>query len=282
MKTKNRLLQIKNIIFLAVILLAGCLLYPENVKAAGVSSYLSSTSSYDLNGDGKKDSVWMVSPSFQNSYSGKLYINGKLMYRFPAYDYSDWCGFKVITLKNNKRFLLLAQEGDNPGISDNILVQYTRNKKLKKIFDFRSATKKFGGASLISQVYGTRGVYVSGNTLYVRYEKMLWTTGGVTLEFKFKYKNGTLVKASNTGKVLGSGELTTSTSIQTYKTAGSSKKAVLIPGNTNVRVIKYYLKGGSMWIQLKDTWNRSGWIKCLTRNTGTGRSPLFINGWYAG
>ena len=71
--------------------------------AAGVTGYLTeSSSNYDLNGDGKKDTVQVQQPTRSNGFSAQLYINGKKTYSFPAGKYDTQCGYRVITLKNRE------------------------------------------------------------------------------------------------------------------------------------------------------------------------------------
>lgn len=255
------------------------------VKAAGVTAYSSSQSSYDINDDGKTDTISVAQPGSSNNYSGRLYINGKKLFEFPSKTYGLGCRYRIITLKNGKRFILLSAVGANPGISDDVLLQYTKNGKIKKIISFRSALGIFGGAGFISDNSSTSGsdraVQVSGNTVTIYYSKMLWTTGAVPLKFKFTYKNGTLKRTSYKGDVVRMKGYITSKNLQTYKKTNKNTKSVLFKKNTTVYVNKYYLKGSKMWLQLSDSSGRSGWIKCLTKNPGGSGSPYFSNGFYA-
>ena len=259
-----------------------CLCGLNSVKASGITAYLTSSSSYDLNNDGKADTISVTQPGASNNFSGRLYVNGKKLYEFPAKAYGLRCQYRVITLQNGRRFILLSAIGSNPGISDDVLLQYTAKRKVKKIISFKSALNKFGGAGLITQNSAKTAVKVSGNTLTIIYQKMLWTTGGIDLVFKFAYKDGTLKRSSYKGNVDGSKGYITAKSIQTYKTTSTKNKSVLIKKNATVYVKKYYLKGSKMWLQLKDTSGRSGWIKCLAKNPGGAGSPYFSNGYYAG
>ena len=259
-----------------------CTFKIQNAEASGITTVLTSRSTYDLNNDGKKDAITVVQPSSQNNFSGKLYINGKKLYEFPKKKFNLGCRYRIITLKNGRRFILLTAEGPNPGISDDILLQYTSKAKIKKIFSFQSALKIFGGSGLITQNPQKTSIKVSGNTVAIAYQKMLWTTGGIDLDFKFSYKNGTLKRTSYYGNVNGTYRRITSKNIQTYKTINKNNKAIVFKKNTTVYVKKYYLKGTKMWLQLRDSKGRVGWISCLTKNPGGAKSPIFSNGFYAG
>ena len=251
--------------------------------AAGVTGYLTtSSSSYDLNGDGKKDTIRVQQPAKSNGLSAQLYINGKKAYAFPAGKYDTMCGYRVITLKNKKCFLLFSAEGPNPGVSDDVLLQYTSKRSTKKLFSFASSMAKYGTRGLITQNPSKKGVRVSGNSVIIKYDKMLWTTGGILLNFKFTYKGGTLKRASYKGSTDSPRTYTTAMKIQTYKKVNTNIKSVCFNPNTKVYIKNYYLKSSGMWLYLRDETGRGGWIKCLTQNPGGWRSPYFSDSFFAG
>ena len=267
-----------------ILMLLLCFIIVGSASAEGVTNPMTqSSSSFDINNDGKVDTISVTQPNASNEYRGRLYINGIKAYEFPPKRYMEYCGYRVITLQNNEKFILLTAEGFNPGISDDVLLQYTKSGEIKKIISLHEAVEKFGMGNLLSnrtEIGG--GIIVIGNTVIFNYEKMLWTTGGITLVFKYVYKGETLKRVSYKGEIADKETFITSRKISTFKSPNGKAKSITFKNKTKVYLKNYYLKGNKMWLRFVDSSGKGGWIKCLTKNPGTARSPLFADGYYAG
>lgn len=232
--------------------------------------------SFELTGDKKKDSIRFTA----QGNSAIIYINGKKTYTYSSKRPDDRLpdyGLEIITLKNGKSFMLIASYGlDNPMSDVNILLQY-KNGKIVKIVEFPSIMRKY-----CSGCYFTRpsDILVSGNTVTFKIYSMNWTIGGRSFNFNYTYKNKTLSRSSNTGRIV-SRKYTAAKKITAFKAVSSKSKAFSINVGDKVTISKYYLKNGKLWFQMKNRKGKYGWIKAVSYpGNSYSRSPLFSDAYY--
>lgn len=232
--------------------------------------------SYDLDGDGKKDSIQMKTYWSGYSLRASIYVNGKNVYSMPK-NYWESAGIRMITLGNGKNFIYTYMEGSS--MSCDWILQY-KSKKMSKVVDINNLMKKYQSKSYVSW-YPSNGIKVSGNTMSVKVESMNWTIAGTSFIFQYKYKDGTLKRVSYSGAIENSRVYIVDKKFPVYKKAGSSLVSFTANYGQKVTANKYYLKDGKMWIKLTNSAGKSGWIKALTTGGGKSRSPLFSNAFYA-
>ena len=250
----------------------------KTILAAGTSGWLKNNytyKKYDLDGDGKKDSVILKESNSGSGIKGTLAINGKNVYSLPNPSQASLgAKWQVITLGNGRNFILGYTVGSNPGICRPVLLQYLKSKKIKVVRDFTSLFGDYRG------VQSFQGVAVSGNSVGFDFDTMSWTCGTIRTTIKYQYHEGTLKLASHVGKV-GNKTLTADKKFKTYKKYLSDKVAFTVKKGDEVTVVKYYLKGNAFWVRLKNSAGKMGWIKGIKKPNAS-RSPLFSNGWYVG
>ncbi len=227
-------------------------------------------SNYDLDGNGKNEKI-----VYKRS---AVYVNGKKIYSLKGYE----TDCRIITLKNGKQFLYVFAGEDGSPKSTYKILRY-RKGKATVVADLSGLMKNYHNSSAIMWAWNT-GVWVSDNTVRVFISEMNWTVGSKVFVIEYSYKNGTLKRKSNSGSVIDRyGYLYAAKSFSTYKSAGSKKKAFTVKKGEKISVTGYTLKSNVLYLKLRNTQGKSGWIKALTRRqSGPGRSPLFWNAYYAG
>lgn len=229
---------------------------------------------YDITGDGKADKIRIVKSSDNRSLY--IYINDKVAYSFVNQNCNGSVFVKLYTLKNRKVIVYVAAYQDGGGGPVCALFRY-KSGKLKKLTDFQSFFPYGNEAS--GQV-----TKVSGNTLRITVTSMSWALGSVDMQYTLKYKNGTLVPTSRTGKVIGyrsQSWLTAKKNIQLYTGAASSKKAFVLKKGTLAKVTNCYIKKTNVRFKIKLANGKTGWLKAPKKALSDGKG-LFNECWYAG
>lgn len=274
----------KNGFLLCLLLL---LLTSKAVKASasGVSGWLKAGTAYklyDLDGGGKKDTIKIKTSISSDGYAkANLYINGKKVYTvkkiIPYSNYSDCARIRIITLKNETNYIYFSV--DNDSVSRDFLLQY-KNKKISEISDFSSIMNKYSNTSYLSW-YPNTPITVSGNVVYFNVSSMNWTVGNATFQLKYKYSNGTLKRVSSYGKISGgNASFVAAQGFSTYSSIGSNSIAFTVRTNETVTIQSFRIKSGKLWLCVRNSSGKTGWIKSLTKQ-GAGKSLLFSNAWYA-
>ena len=280
-KEMNNLKTIKKFILSALFIFLICTMTTCLVNAEGVSGSIRSTSAYDLDRDGKNDTL-TLNTSAQRK--GSLYINGKKVYDIPTTDGGKGDEFScyVITLENGNNFIFVQSVNDPYTLyhTRDIILQYTKNKNIKIIFDFQKNINKYVQTAYVpAGATNKTAITVTGNRVEFIFTGVFFSISGADISVPFIEKNGTLVRASVYGNLIDStySEFTALKDIQTYVKPGSKHKAMVIKKGTKTSVHKYYLKGDNLWMLFKNSSGEEGWIKCLTKTiiSSAGRSQLF-------
>lgn len=239
--------------------------------------------SHDLNGDKRKDSIQLKTSKSGYQLVASFYVNGKKVYTLPKDD-CEFVGYSIITLKNGKHFIYAFTQGADAGISQYMILQYKGNK-MSKVVNFTTLMKAYQGASYINNWSSPNSITVSGNNIKVVFTSMNWTIGAKNFIFTYKYSGGTLKRASYGGNIVSytKDPYIAAKKFAVYRKVGTSAKAFTVSKGQKVKVGKYYLKNGKLWLQVKNSSGKTGWIKSLTYKAakGYGRSPLFTNAYYA-
>lgn len=222
---------------------------------------------YDIDGDKKKDSIKFT--AVKNTEGAHrdmvVYVNNKKIYNLPI-SMGTAGGVQVITLKNGQVFLHVWT--DEGMFKKSRMIQYKdKSRKAKLIADFSAMPKKYVSYSYVD-TFERPGITVSGNTVTVRVKACTWTAGVQFLMFKYNYKGGTLKRAATTGSVQPYiqefKKMTTVRSFPVYKKVNSKEKAFTVAKDKKVQLTKYYYNGKVLWMQVKNSSGKTGWIAGLT------------------
>ena len=143
--------------------------------------------------------------------------------------------------------------------------------------------KNYQGASFINN-YPENGIQVRGNRIIIKFTSMNRTTGYRVFVIIFEYKNRKLVRSSYSGDLEYLDKCYhAKKNIKIYEKPGSAKVAYTLKTGDSSYIEKYYLKNGKLYLRVRDTRGRIGWIASLTytQTKGLAGSPLFVEGWYA-
>ncbi len=244
-----------------VLAIAG-LSFSVGVKAATKNYDNTHVLKWDINGDGKNDTIKFVpkSADYWSKENLTVWINGKkvLSLNDNFYDYS----YKKLELKNGKRFLAIWLSWDN---GDGPVAVYSyKGGKLKKVTDF-------------SDVKGWRwidNIKTKNNQLIVR----MSDSGGSGLghyDFRtiYDYNKGKFILHSRThailavyqfdeseGSAVNSRQLTTKHSLTLYSDKAGNEVKYEIPADEKVVITKSYIKGSEMMFYIKNS-EYSGWVR---------------------
>lgn len=264
--------------FLCMVLMVGLSVHAEaaNPKKASLKSGKTYTK-YDITGDGKADSIRIVKSGGDQYYKSNLsiYVNNAVAYSFTDEFYYD-VDVKLYTLKNKKVIVYVYAESDNYDGPVCGLFRY-KNGQLNKLVDLQSfypyGMHSFGEVTK-----------VSGNTLQIKVFSMSWALGTVEMQYTLKYRNGTMVPSSKTGKVIGyksESWLTAKKNIQLYTGAASSKKAFVLKKGVSAKVTSCYINKTNVRFKVRLSNGKTGWFKASKKPLSDGRG-LFNECWYAG
>lgn len=217
------------------------------------------TYKYDLNGDGKKESV-QIKFGKKDAYEtdryheAYIYVNGK-----KKLTVKDKYGFfkisaELITMSKKKVFIHINTMGDNDD-GENLIFRYT-NGKLKKCIDLNT----LGRYASVEKVTGKRIRFTCGYTSSA--------IGCFTYECNLVYKGGKLVPEKKLCKITSyspNGKikkpyLTAKSKIQLYKSHNTKQKSFVLKKGQKVKVVNYYFSGKTQMFQLKTASGKTGWI----------------------
>ena len=156
-----------------------------------------------------------------------------------------------------------------------------KNNKLKRVLDYKKLVnlKQYVKNNFITSNGcwgGFQATSVKGNTIYLRGwfgTKNLGQVNAFKLPLSYSGKKFTLKStavSAGVGIIPSDSEdftrtFTAAQKIQTYKTAGSSKKAFVIKKNSKFAVKKLAIVKKNIYVQVK-AGSKTGWIKLNTSN----------------
>ena len=229
---------------------------------------------YDLDGNEKKDEIILTRIRTGDNVRGFVTVNGGEAYEIPARDnHTRMVTCRIVTLHNNRQYLITYSEGADPGVSKTSILTY-RSDGFHTIYDFENALGRLGDVQGFPV-----SMSVDENTLTIEYAKNLWMTGPLVMHFEFTFKEDELKRDPVSGPVRER-KLTAARTIQTYKKANNSEKGILIEPGQTVTAIRYWIREHNLWICVRNSEERSGWIKCTLLPGVCGRSASFLDGFY--
>lgn len=242
---------------------------------------------YDVNGDGKADTIRISSIKSDDNAEMetglKVKINGKeALRKKECYYYILFAS--LYTLKNGKVYLYLYNPGDDDDAYYCGLYQYQKGK-LKCVINMN----RFYGSDKLG--YHTNGSVkaVSGNKITVDISQQNYEIGGISVSFDYIYSKGKLVKRTNMTRNFvcwaaddNGGRLTARNSIRVYTKTNCRKKGfILRPGN-QIKINGIYCKSGKMLLKVQRLSDgKTGYIKCMKHSPKDGYAP-FKEVMYAG
>lgn len=234
---------------------------------------------YDLDNNGKKEKIY-YKQSYKDStgkYTIYLYINGKLMKTKTAYSGLVYWDYKVTIYDFNKKdkYKEIAVE-----LYDEMYNTYTGIMRYKsgKLTEYKIDPHNLRGAVNYSTIYAenirktTPDGYIHLEVRDLYGEKFM---GNYTVEVKYKVDNNGVSKPStytfNTLNITKSNNYIAKNKMYAYTTTALSKKAFTISKGSKVKVYSMYKsKGGTVYLKVKNSSGKYGWIK-------VGSSLVFTN-----
>ena len=237
------------------------------------------TFSADVTNDGKKDIIETVLSSVKEKVT--LKVNGKTVKSWKAgtvnihvVNVSKQAFLEITNWKSDLKLacgLYQIKKNKLTCIQD-----YTKLVNLK-LYTSNCFTYK---ANCFDEFTATK---VKGNTIYLHGEFATKNLGqlkadGFMLAYsgkKFTLKNNAVTACpgyflNNNGNTM---PFNAGTKIQTYKSAGSSKKAFVIKKNTKFNVKKIAVIKKNIYIQIKTPAGKTGWMKLNTSNKALVTNP---------
>ncbi len=225
---------------------------------------------FDLDNDGKKDSIKMVVGNGGYITKGYIYINGVKVYTMQLSNGSQDALLKILKLKNGKNYILCSLGIPDEGKVKNVLLQY-KKKKIKVIDNF-SELDKYASTSYISRIK------VSRNAIAIQISAMTWSLGGTQMTFHYVYDSGILKKVKTVINNNAKKKFTAAQKFSVYKQPGCNRSTFTVWKGDYVTVAKFYRKKGVLWICVKNSLGQSGWVK---GEAGYRYNGLFANAMYA-
>lgn len=241
---------------LVLLLLLGC---THKVNAAATGSYplkSNKTYQYDLDGDGKKESVKIKMGKLDDDryYKAYVYVNGTrkltISDKFGFYDIYA----QVLVMSSKKVFIYINPFGDNDDGSKKIY-QY-QNGKFKKSINLDSmgryaSVQKVGKEKITMEIRRT------------------WSAIGVfSYTCNLAYKNGKLAPDAKTYKIVSYSPvgdnahpyLTAKGDIQIYKSNNTKEKSFVLKKGQKVKITKYSLNGKKEMFKVETKAGKTGWF----------------------
>lgn len=243
-------------------------IYSYSTWSSAMSHRTATVSDYDVTNDGKKDKVKIVLSGTNRDWyeSLAIYVNGKkaLSSKLGAFD----CKIQLITLKNNKKFLYVESvENNQDGLYG--VYRYTGGKFKSCFTD--DIVKGIVHCSISS-------LKVSGNSVKATYTVVSYGTGVSKLSYTYKYKKGTLKRASSTADSYSAissskgkytkGYFTCAKKINAKASASTKAKTKTLKKGTKVKITKMVIKNKTMWLKVKTKSGTSCWIKSPAKYMG--------------
>lgn len=221
---------------------------------------------YDITGDGQPDTIQIETHYNYYGQGTRFYINiNDLYYVCETYYYGVTA--RLVKLANGTPYLYLCAGADNGDAEACGLWQY-KGGSLKRVVD---CNKGFG--TKIGYHPGGDIAKVSGNSITFTFTQMSYYAGSISADFTYKYKNGSLKKASNVGKLQVGFKKTKNTykalkKIKVYKNTKCKSVKFTVKKSQKVKFLKAYVKGNTVRFQVR-AGGKTGWIKVPTSSTSS-------------
>lgn len=253
--------NIKKAIWMVVVLLL-LLLISENIhivhaEETGIYTLKTNkTYQYDLDGDGKKESVKIKLGKYDGYRYCELYIyvnEKKSLIVKEKYGFMG-ADVKLLIMSKKKVFFYVHPSGESDdGLT--ALYQYEHGK-LKKSIDFEN----MGRWASVRKV--------SKRSITMEISESWSAVGYFSYKCDLIYKNGRLVPDSKTYKLYfysptengKHSRLTAKNNIQLYQTHNTKKRSFVLKKGQEVKVMKYYLNGKIKMFQIKTKSGKTGWL----------------------
>ncbi len=241
--------------------------------------------SYDITGDGKKDSIKIECGDYDGDMykTFRIYINDKEAYKYREKEYPGFYGVqaKLITLANNKKYLFVNSWSWDDDNTICAVFRY-KNGKLKKTADFMKYYSKYGyhgGADVAG---------VACNSIKVKFWHVNYSIGLSYYQMSFSYKGGTLKQDKTKAKLSKAWKYDRYTrkfiinkSIKAYSSPNGGKTAFRLEEGDEITIDQCRISPNKMMFRVK-CGSRTGWIKALTYYPKTESAQLIKEPHYSG
>ena len=275
--------RVRLLVVLAALLAASCALIALEAQPAyalkasgGAKAYklqpYTTYTKFDITGDKIPDKIevgsWWEWDEWYEEYNElgiEITVNDQVVLRKNVISTNpyDW-DIRLITLKNKKTMLYVATHGLDDYAADVNTVLAWKSGKLKPVLNVNAICS---GKYLYGSYPSARLTKVSGNTLTFDYALKAMMTGCTIFDASYKYKSGKFVRTSSYVKPKIGGKYGKSRAalknLTVYKNVSCKSKKFTIKKGQKVKLLKMYVKGSKMALQVK-VGSRIGWVKCAT------------------
>lgn len=275
--------RVRLLVVLAALLAASCALIALEAQPAyalkasgGAKAYklqpYTTYTKFDITGDKIPDKIevgsWWEWDEWYEEYNElgiEITVNDQVVLRKNVISTNpyDW-DIRLITLKNKKTMLYVATHGLDGYAADVNTVLAWKSGKLKPVLNVNAICS---GKYLYGSYPSARLTKVSGNTLTFDYALKAMMTGCTVFDASYKYKSGKFVRTSSYVKPKIGGKYGKSRAalknLTVYKSVSCKSKKLTIKKGQKVKLLKMYVKGSKMALQVK-VGSRTGWVKCAT------------------
>lgn len=273
--------HVRLLVVLAALLAASCALIALEAQPAyalkasgGAKAYklqpYTTYTKFDITGDKIPDKIevgsWWEWDEWYEEYNElgiEITVNDQVVLRKNVISTNpyDW-DIRLITLKNKKTMLYVATHGLDGYAADVNTVLAWKSGKLKPVLNVNAICS---GKYLYGSYPSARLTKVSGNTLTFDYALKAMMTGCTVFDASYKYKSGKFVRTSSYVKPKIGGKYGKSRAalknLTVYKSVSCKSKKLTIKKGQKVKLLKMYVKGSKMALQVK-VGSRTGWVKC--------------------
>ncbi len=273
--------RVRLLVVLAALLAASCALIALEAQPAyalkasgGAKAYklqpYTTYTKFDITGDKIPDKIevgsWWEWDEWYEEYNElgiEITVNDQVVLRKNVISTNpyDW-DIRLITLKNKKTMLYVATHGLDGYAADVNTVLAWKSGKLKPVLNVNAICS---GKYLYGSYPSARLTKVSGNTLTFDYALKAMMTGCTVFDASYKYKSGKFVRTSSYVKPKIGGKYGKSRAalknLTVYKSVSCKSKKLTIKKGQKVKLLKMYVKGSKMALQVK-VGSRTGWVKC--------------------
>lgn len=235
----------------------------------------------DVTGDGRPDKIETAVTETNGTKKAALKVNGKQLKTWTLSKNNATVilpSVSVVVLSKKAAYLEIATEDYRSNKTACALYQ-VKNGKLRAAFDYE---KMINGKLLLDNDFVYKGygydmaaaAKVSKNTIHLNVSLGTKSLGQIRTEgLKLKYSGGKLTLQKDAGKIANvniesdrgiSRTFTAARKIQTVKTAGSSKKGIVLPKKTKFTAKKLAVIGKNIYVQVQTTAGKTGWISLST------------------
>lgn len=220
----------------------------------------------DLDGDGEKEEIFYISSENEFPAYLEIYEDERLIYdTWSEADAGIWY-VDVIQDENGRDYLWAKSVGDNDFCSNVILLEYTQERKLREVYDFRNLfISDWDGEEMnLSDWLNLRVIFSidksmiqAGGIINTKRAGALWDVE-ITCEWG---QDGVSADKKMRPIISEEKERTASRDFTLYREPGSKEEALTVKKGDMVRFLSVTWKDETLYLECENASGEKGWIK---------------------